>query len=255
MPHRVHEYNGYDSVHRMGGIRAIHPRIQGNSALFKSVHSVGEFTYPVIKAIQWILDNGYAGRTIDDENMPDDLDLLATIRGMRKSPGRGKEPMMTKEGELRQIVVDAYEDLEIGRVLEDLPTDPNFITRVDQLVIFGIVRWPVYALVHDSLHNPTEARKGAVRQWVFDEAERLGIGFPAQGPKKNDFAPGRHPIVMKPTSYGMKLIKFGNLEQWTITPEMRNRARRTPPSPEKHDHQMSRTQILEKRFLDVRYKI
>lgn len=219
--------------HQIGGIYAINDRIKNDAYTYKIVRDTGPITYPIIKAIQWITET-CEGWKLDPENLEGlDIEILSTIRGMRKPPAyKTDRSYIDSTGRLSREVVDAYELIRNLHVLEDTPEKMEFVTKIEQIMPFAHIRWPAFAVLWDAVHRHKATYMGSIRPWVLDEIERLGLGIPVVGqkaPKGNRIPPGRPPIVIVPTSWGIRLVQLADSsgERYRVTDQMRQKSRRT----------------------------
>lgn len=220
-----------EGPHQIGGIYAINDRIKNDGYTFRIVRDTGPITWPIIKAIEWITAN-CEGWRIDPDNLAGlDIEILSTIRGMRKPLAYKTEGYIDSTGRLRREAVDAYELIRGLNVLEDTPDDLAKVIKIEQILVFAHIRWPAYAVLWDAVHRHKATYMGSIRPWVLEEIERLGLGIPTIGqkaPKGGRIPRGRPPIVIHPTSWGVRLVQLADTsgEQFRVTDQMRQKSRR-----------------------------
>lgn len=216
--------------HQMGGIYSINDRIKNDHYTFTLLRDTGPITTPIIRAIEWITTN-CDGWTLDPGHLPDDIEMLAAIRGMRHSMGIKKPSYLDENGRLRRTAVDAFELIVGLNVLEDIPTSIDMCYRIEQIMPFAHIRWPSYSVLWDAVHGNKTTYMGSIRSWVIEEIEKLGLGIPTIGqkaPKGERIPRGRPPVVIRPTSWGLKLVLLADTlgEQFKVTDQMRVQSRR-----------------------------
>lgn len=220
-----------EGPHHIGGIYSISDRIKNDRYTFDFIKDIGPISYPILKAIEWITTH-CAGWRLDPENLDGlDLELLSTIRGMTKPLAYKTEGYIDSTGRLRREAVDAYELIRGLHVLEDTPDDMAKVIKIEQILPFAHIRWPAYAVLWDSVHRHKATYMGSIRPWVLEELERLGLGIPTIGqkaPKGGKIPRGRPPVVIHPTTWGIRLVQLGDSsgEQYRVTDQMRQKSRR-----------------------------
>lgn len=222
--------------HQIGGIYAINDRIKNDAYTYKIVRDTGPVTIPILHAIRWITEN-CEGWKLDPENLEGlDIELLSTIRGMCKPPAyKTDRPYIDDNGRLTREAVDAYELINGLNVIEETPDDIAKVIKIEQIMPFAHIRWPAYAVLWDSVHKHKATYMGSIRPWVVTEIERLGLGIPTIGqkaPKGNRVPPGRPPVVIVPSSWGIRLVQLCDTagEQFRVTDQMRQKSRRVQSS-------------------------
>lgn len=220
-----------EGPHKVGGIYAINDKIKNDNYTFRIVRDTGPISFPMLKVVRWITEN-CEGWRVNPENVEGlDVELLSTIRGMSKPFPYKVEAYIDSTGRLRREVVDAFELIQGLRVPEDTPDDINKVIRIEQILTFSYIRWPAYAVLWDAVHRHKATYMGSIRPWVVEEIERLGLGIPIIGqkaPKGGRIPPGRPPVVILPTAWGIRLIQLADSlgEQYRVTDQMRTLSRR-----------------------------
>lgn len=222
-----------EGPHHIGGIYAINDRIKSDRYTFNFIKDIGPLTIPIIKAIEWITANCDGWKITPDhlESLAHDIELLSTIRGMRKPLAYKAEGYIDSYGQLRREAVDAYELIRGLHVLTDTPNDIDKVIKIEQIMPYAHIRWPAYAVLWDAVHKHKATYMGSVRPWVIEEIERLGLGIPTIGqkaPKGGRIPRGRPPVVIVPTSWGIRLVQLADSsgEQFRVTDQMRQKSRR-----------------------------
>lgn len=221
--------------HQIGGIYAINDRIKNDRYTFTVLRDTGPITIPILQAIEWITTNCEAW-TITQEAVAElDVDTLSTIRGMTKPMAYKQNAYIGPDGRLRREAVDAYELVQGLHVLADTPEDIDKVIRIEQIMPFAHIRWPAFAVLWDAVHRHTANYMGSIRPWVVDEIERLGLGIPIIGrkaPKGNRLPPGRPPVQIVPTKWGIRLVQLADSsgDQYRVTDAMRQKSRRVQSS-------------------------
>lgn len=222
--------------HQIGGIYAINDRIKNDHFTFKYLRDTGPITIPILRAIEWITNN-CEGWRLDPDNIEGlDIEILSTIRGMRKPPAyKTDHPYIDDTGRLTRAAVDAFELVNGLHVLDDTPKDISMVIKMEQIMPFAHIRWPAFAVLWDAVHKHKATYMGSIRPWVIDEIERLGLGIPVIGqkaPKGNRVPPGRPPIVIMPTSWGIRLVQLADSsgDAFKVTDQMRQKSRRIQSS-------------------------
>lgn len=218
--------------HQIGGIYAINDRIKNDAYTYKIVRDTGPITIPILRAIKWITET-CEGWKLDPENLEGlDIELLSTIRGMRKPPAyKVDHSYIDHSGRVTREAVDAYELITGLGVMEDTPDDIDKVIRIEQIMPFAHIRWPAFSVLWDAVHRHKATYMGSIRPWVIDEIERLGLGIPTIGqkaPKGNRIPPGRPPVVIVPTAWGIRLVQLADSsgESYRVTDQMRQKSRR-----------------------------
>lgn len=224
-----------EGPHKVGGIYAINDKIKNDGYTFRIVRDTGPVSFPMLKAVEWITTN-CEGWRVTPENLEGlDVEILSTIRGMAKPFAYRVEPYIDKNGKLRREVVDAYELITGLHVLAETPDDIDKVIRIEQILTFSYIRWPAFAVLWDAVHRHKANYLGSIRPWVVEEIERLGLGIPIIGqkaPKGNRIPPGRPPIQILPTTWGIRLVQLADSsgEQYRVTDQMRQLSRRVQSS-------------------------
>lgn len=220
-----------EGPHKVGGIYAISDRIKNDAYTFRMVRDTGPISYPMLIAVRWITEHCEGWRVTPENVEGLDIEILSTIRGMSKPFPYRVEAYIDSTGRLRREVADAYELIRGLHVLEDTPDDINKVIRIEQILTFSYIRWPAFAVLWDSVHRHKANYMGSIRPWVVEEIERLGLGIPIIGqkaPKGGRIPPGRPPIQILPTAWGIRLVQLADSsgEQYRVTDQMRTLSRR-----------------------------
>lgn len=218
--------------HQIGGIYAINDRIKNDRFTFNFLKDTGPVTVPILKAIEWITNNCEGWRITPENTEGLDLEVLSTIRGMRKPMAyKTDHPYIDDSWRLTRAAVDAYEMVAGLNVLADTPQDLEMVIKIEQIMPFAHIRWPAFAVLWDAVHRHKATYMGSIKTWVLDEIERLGLGIPTIGqkaPKGNRLPPGRPPVVIHPTSWGIRLVQLADSsgDAFKVTDQMRQKSRR-----------------------------
>lgn len=224
-----------EGPHKVGGIYAINDKIKNDGYTFRIVKDTGPISYPMLKAVEWITSNCEGWRVTPDNLAGLDIELISAIRGMSKPFPYRVEAYIDGTGKLRREVVDAYELIQGLNVLEDTPNDIDKVIKIEQILSFAYIRWPSFAVLWDAVHRHKANYMGSIRPWVVEEIERLGLGIPVIGqkaPKGNRIPPGRPPVQILPTTWGIRFIQLTDSsgEQYRVTDQMRTLSRRIQSS-------------------------
>lgn len=218
--------------HQVGGIYAIDDRIKNDSFTYRFIRDTGPVTIPILRAVEWITNN-CEGWLLTPDNLEGlDFEILSTIRGMRKPPAyKTEHSYIDSTGRLTRSAVDMYELVNGLHVLDTYPSDISMVIKMEQIMPFAHIRWPAYAVLWDAVHRHKAAYMGSIRPWVRDEIERLGLGIPTIGqkaPKGNKIPAGRPPVVIHPTTWGVRLVQLADTagDMFRVTDQMRQLSRR-----------------------------
>lgn len=122
--------------------------------------------------------------------------------------------------------LSTIEWLKMEGILDQLPTEPQGITKIDEILFATYIRMQPLSVLWDLADGISKGSPhGSPKTWVIEELNLLGLITLAEPVK--DGTKGRPPLRLIPTSWGLQFVettrKYGGVE---ITDAYRRAARR-----------------------------